>query len=122
MKLIIKTKMVKLAIVGSREFNDYEILKNNINNLDLEIECIISGGSKGADTLGEKYADEMNIPKIIYKPDWNKHGRIAGLIRNNDIINNCDYVIAFWNGISSGTLDSINKAKHLNKKLLIVKF
>jgi hypothetical protein len=66
------------------------------------------------------FADEFNIPKIIIKPDWSI-GKRAGYLRNTDIITQSDMVIALWNGRSRGTLDSINKANALNKKVFIVK-
>jgi hypothetical protein len=53
-------------------------------------------------------------------PDWAKHGRAAGPIRNKLIISDADYVIAFWDGKSTGTLSSINIAKGLNKPLTII--
>ena len=74
----------------------------------------------GADTLGERYADENKITKMIFLPDWKKHGKSAGFLRNTDIVNEAEFVIAFWNGISKGTKDSIEKAEKLNKKILII--
>ncbi len=80
------------------------------------------GGAKGADSLGEEYAKENNIPTKIFIPDWDKYGKSAGMIRNTDIVNESELIVAFWDGISSGTLDSINKAKKNNKKVLIINY
>lgn len=112
---------MNVAIIGSREFNDYKLLEKSIleiivnNNID--ITKIISGGDK----LSEIYANKYKIPIEIILPDWSI-GKSAGFIRNSDIINKCDIVIAFWNGISKGTLDSIKKAKKLNKTVFIINF
>ena len=111
---------MKLAIVGSRSFNNYNLLKDTINKYD-NIKLIISGGAIGADKLAEQYAKEYNIETKIYLPDWNKYGKKAGPIRNELIIKDCDIVIAFWDGESRGTLSSINIAKTLNKKLELIK-
>ena len=115
---------MKLAIIGSRTFNDYQLLKNEINDLvqkeKFEITHIVSGGAKGADKLGELYAFEYKIPTEIYYPDWSK-GKGAGFERNHDIIKNSDIVICFWNGESKGTLHSINLTKKYDKKCFIVK-
>ncbi len=104
---------MKIAVVGSRTFDNYELLCLELDKL--EVTEIISGGAAGADSLGEKYAVECEIPIKIFKPDWNRYGKKAGMIRNSDIVDNCDILIAFWNGHSNGTKDSINKAKIVNK-------
>ena len=81
----------------------------------------MSGGANGADKLGEKFAKDNNIETEIYLPDWNKFGKKAGYIRNKLIIENCDEVIAFWNGKSAGTKITIDIAKKLNVSLHIIK-
>lgn len=113
---------MKLAVVGSRSFNDYSLLKEildeyrSINNIDV----IISGGAIGADSLAEKYARENNIETLLFLPDWKKHGKSAGMIRNQDIIKNCDTCIAFWDGSSKGTKHSISLAEKNNKKIIVI--
>ena len=113
---------MKVGIVGTRSFDDYNLLKTilyrNINIPD--IEYIISGGAKGADTLAEQFATENNIKTIIFKPDWNKYGKSAGFKRNIDIIKESDIIFAFWNGKSKGTKHDITIAKEINKKLIII--
>jgi len=124
-RITLDKPVMKLAIVGSRTFNSYSILENYVNLLRLEypnINLIISGGAIGADKLGETYARIHNIPTTIYKPDWNKYKKAAGIYRNTDIISNSDIIIAFWDGQSKGTLDSINKAQQYNKILWIINF
>ena len=111
---------MKVAVIGSRTFNNYELLKQTLSKL--EISLLVSGGSKGADSLGEQYANANNIPTKIFLPDWNKHGKSAGMLRNTDIINEAEIVVAFWDQNSKGTLDSINKAEKLGKKLIIIPF
>lgn len=115
---------MNVAIVGSRTFNDYELVISEILKLEVPLEeiKIISGGAKGADTLGEKFADENLCEKLIIKPDWERFGRAAGMIRNKDIVECSDVVIAFWDGQSKGTKNSIDLAKKMNKKLIIVKY
>lgn len=115
---------MKLGVVGSRTFNDYNLLKDIINNINstFKIECIVSGGANGADKLGEKYAIEYNIPTEIYLPDWKKYGKKAGFIRNEDIVKNSDRIIAFWDGKSKGTKNTINLCKKYFKKCYIIKF
>lgn len=112
---------MRLSIIGSRTFNDYFLLKEILDPYTECISLVVSGGAKGADTLGEKWAKDNNIPTLIFKPDWEKYGKRAGWVRNVDIIDNCDGVLAFWDGISKGTNHSIELAKEKNKMLRIVK-
>lgn len=108
---------MKYAIIGSRTFNDYDYLKSCLK--DFDISEIISGGAKGADSMAEKYAIENDIKCTIFLPDWKLHGRGAGFMRNKLIIDNSNMVIAFWDGISKGTKNSIDIANKQNKKIYI---
>ncbi len=118
-------KILTIAIVGCRKFNDYDIFKQKIQEWQKEngtIFKIVSGGAPGADTLAERYAEESGIPKedvIVHEPDWNKYGRVAGIIRNTDIVNDCDKLIALPSKYSVGTYDSIRKAKKAGKDVTI---
>ena len=109
--------MTVIVIVGSRDFDDYELLKSEMNKI--EIKKIITGGTKGADLLAERYAHEHNIPVEVYKPDW-KVGRHAAVLRSKVIVDNAEAVIAFWNGESYGTLSTINHAKKTDKPVTII--
>lgn len=114
---------MKLAIVGGRDFKDYSLLQNTILEYLTPLEyitTIISGGAKGADTLGTDFADNYRIKKVIYLPDWEKFGKAAGFIRNQLIVDACDMVLAFWDGKSRGTQDTITKAKKAKKPTFIV--
>lgn len=109
---------MKIAIVGSRNFTNYEFAKRFLLEFIQQEDVIISGGAKGADTIAEQFADELGNEKIIYKPDWDKYGKSAGMIRNGKIVEDCDYVIAFWDNKSRGTADTIRKAQNLNKQVI----
>ncbi len=120
--------MTKLAIVGSRSFNNYELAEQLIHqiidkhHLKLSDITIVSGGAKGADKIAEDFAKKYSFETIIFKPDWVRYGKSAGMIRNKDIISNADIVIAFWDGSSKGTKNSINHAKKMKKICYVVKF
>ena len=108
----------KLLIAGSRNFNDYQLLKKLIKPEN--IECIISGCARGADTLAIKYAEEFNIPIEKYPADWNKYGRSAGYIRNKVMVDKATAVICFWDGQSKGTQHTITLTKQTNKPIKVV--
>lgn len=115
---------MNIAIIGGRDFNNYNLLKESIfKEINLnEISLIVSGGAKGADSLGERLGEEFGISTLVFKPDWSKHGRGAGFVRNKQIIENSDIVFAFWDGKSKGTKHSIDISNSLNKKIFIIKY
>lgn len=112
----------RIAIVGSRNFDDYDTLVEKVNNtlslLKKTPSQIISGGATGADNLAERYANDYNIPLKVFKPDWSKYGRSAGAIRNHEIVENSDVVIAFRVNNSPGTTITINLAS--NKGITVI--
>lgn len=113
---------IHLAIVGSRGFHRYNLLKRVVDSIrkKLNVVAIISGGAKGADSLGERYAKENKIELVRLLPDWKGRGKGAGLERNTEIVAQADYVLAFWDGESTGTNDTIIKTKNTGKKLKII--
>ena len=113
---------MKVAIIGSRDFNDYALVQKTLDPVKEKITLIVSGGAKGADSLGDKYAKENGIPTQIFIPDWETNGKSAGYIRNRDIVSNSDIVIAFWDGQSKGTQHSFKLAAELNKPIRIIKY
>jgi hypothetical protein len=115
---------MKIAIVGSRNFRNYallvEILSPYYVALPLDNLIIVSGGARGADTLGKNYAENHGLDCNIFKPDWERYGKSAGFRRNQTIVDASDIVIAFWDSESRGTADTIEKAKKAKKPTLIV--
>ena len=105
---------MRIAIVGSREFDDYEYMKEKFfeTTKDIKVSVIVSGGARGADTLAEKLADEILSEKAIFPANWKAYGKSAGFIRNGEIVNNSDMIIAFPIGKSSGTWDTIRKGQN----------
>jgi hypothetical protein len=109
-----------VAIVGSRNFNDYLLLQQVLDDFCLknQVSGFVSGGARGADKLAERYAMERKLPIEVLIPDW-KTGRSAGLARNTDIVAKADAVITFWDGVSPGTRDTIRKATKANKLVVV---
>lgn len=115
---------MKLAIVGSRTIHsnneNFSIIDKILSGGVYTISEIVSGGAEGVDTIAEMYARAYNLKMTIFKPDWKKFGRQAGFLRNSEIVNHCDKLIAFQKNESRGTADSIRKAKLEGKLLDIV--
>jgi len=116
---------MRLAIVGSRSFEEnednYILMTNAIRDIfETGIDLIISGGASGADKLGKLFAEQNNLPYKEFLPNWQERGKIAGLERNTQIVDACDILIAFWDLVSRGTKDSINKALKSGKPVIII--
>ena len=113
---------MRVIIAGGRNFDNYELLCRKVDKIlsrqeDVEI---ISGTAKGADKLGERYADEHGYKVIRFSADWNKHGKAAGFVRNEEMADYSDALIAFWDGYSKGTLHMIETAKQRGLKIRII--
>lgn len=104
-------------IAGSRNCDDYNVLLSAISSISWKPSTIISGTAKGADKLGERWATENSIPLIKMPAQWDKYGKRAGFIRNEDMAKKANALIAIWDGSSPGTKNMIELAKKY--KLLI---
>ena len=121
--------MIRVLIAGSRDFNDFELLEKAVKHYlkqyglhrqDIEV---VSGGARGADKLGEQFANKYNIKLTIFPADWNTYGKSAGYIRNEQMIKyigDTGIVFAFWDGQSRGTAHTIGLANKYNIKLHII--
>ena len=118
---------MKAAIVGSRTFNDYKKVVEFITNMkeiyELEdIDLVVSGGARGADALGAKYAKEHGIELKVFPAKWSIYGKKAGILRNVDIIENCDVCFVFWDGESHGAKHDIELCKKSKKPCFIYNY
>lgn len=112
----------RVIIAGSRDFSDYDLLKTKLDYfLSKKVAdgykiVIVSGAAKGADKLGERYAKERGYYIDSYPADWDRYGKRAGYLRNVEMANAADALIAFWDGVSKGTKHMIDIAE--SKQLL----
>lgn len=87
-----------------------------------EEDCIISGGAKGADTLARQFAYNHNVMFIEYPAKWDEFGKRAGILRNMEMVEAADEVIAFWDGESRGTEFTIKYAEEKGKALHVIRY
>ena len=116
--------VIRVVIAGCRDYENYKAAKRFIDiclsNVRKENNIVIvSGGARGADAIGERYAKENGFAVEKYPADWEKYGKSAGPIRNKQMAEISDYVICFWNEKSKGTKSMIDYAKKLNKPVKI---
>ena len=115
---------MKVIIAGGRGFNDYDLLcrkADKILSRQSEIE-IVSGAARGADKLGERYADERGYPIKRFPADWGTFGKKAGYMRNEDMAEYADALIAFWDGTSKGTKHMIDIARNNDLKVRVITY
>jgi hypothetical protein len=115
---------MKIIIAGSRNFNDYNLLKSSCDNLLTQFTNIeiVSGTARGADKLGERYAREKGYDIKEFPANWDKFGKRAGYIRNDEMAQYADWLIAFWDGTSKGTKHMIDLANKRGIKVEIVNY
>ncbi len=105
--------MYKVIIAGSRDYTNYAQLCSIVDRelAGIEEVEIVSGGARGTDALGERYAKERRCALKVFPADWDQWGRAAGPIRNEEMADYADALIAFWDGRSAGTRDMIRRAE-----------
>ena len=119
---------IRLIIAGSRDFNDYELLEKEVDSFILRVQEklgygipveIVSGGAKGADRLGERYAKDRGLPVKIFLANWDL-GRGAGYIRNEEMAKYASDCVVFILDSSKGSTHMANLAKKYNLGLKVI--
>ena len=93
-----------------------------LGDLDVHPIEIISGMADGADTLGIKYAKEHKLTMVLYPANWKKYPRMAGILRNMNMLVTATHLVAFWDGKSHGTKHMIKNAKEKGIPVWIYKY
>ena len=114
---------VRIIVAGGRDFADYAVLRDilgqHVRRHAGKRIVIISGHARGADILGERFAREMGLALEIYPADWENLGKRAGFVRNSQMVATADALVAFWDGTSRGTLDTIKKMQAQGKPVAV---
>src|ERR1700677_2668197 len=104
---------MRVLVCGGRDFTNYLLLHKELLLLYHcnKITEVIHGGARGADKMGGKWFTDRHIPERVFKANWELHGKAAGPIRNQQMLDEGkpDLVIAFPGG--NGTRDMIQRAK-----------
>lgn len=106
---------MKIAIIGSRNLR----ATNLERYLPKDTTEIVSGGARGIDTCAREYALAHGLKLTEFLPDYDRYGRRAPLVRNDEIISYSDEIVAFWDGQSRGTKYVIDHCKKVNKKVTV---
>lgn len=106
---------MRIAIIGSRN-----ITVDNIAYYLSKGDEIVSGGAKGVDSCAAAYARKNGVKLTEFLPQYERYGRAAPIIRNKEIVEYAEKIIAFWDGSSKGTLSVINYAKKMGKECEVI--
>jgi predicted Rossmann-fold nucleotide-binding protein len=133
--------MINIGIVGSRKWTDKskveEVVNKCIQKYGVENLCVISGGAIGADRLGRIVALEKGLKYIEYNPsheNWNEYSgkpkefynkpyHVKNYFERNSFIAEDSHILFAFipiNHTSNGTMDTVNKARKLNKVVFII--
>lgn len=102
---------MKTIVAGSREGIPPEAVMRAIESCPWVITQVVSGRARGVDASGEIAADALGIPVAIFPADWTTHGKAAGPIRNRQMLDYADALIAVWDGKSRGTANMVGIAR-----------
>lgn len=112
----------RIALIGSRELENKIQLRRAAKTFLLQYPNIelVSGGAKGADQIAEELAEEMGLKITIFFPNYHEHGKIAPLLRNCQIVNEADIILAIWDGKSKGTAHTLGLARQKGIPIYII--
>lgn len=122
--------MHRIIIAGSRDFNNYELVQqylgNYLSKLNKQDVEIISGTARGADKLGELFAERNGISCVKFPAQWDLYGKSAGYRRNAEMASYAadayGVLFAFWDGTSKGTNHMINLGNKMGLEVHVVKY
>ena len=106
---------MKIAVIGSRS-----IVVKDLGKYLSTAEEIVSGGAIGVDSCAAEYAKKNGVRLTVFLPEYERYGRAAPIVRNKQIVDYADEVIAFWDGKSKGTLSVIKYAEKTGKSCKVI--
>lgn len=114
---------MRIIVAGGRDFNNYEILDKVLScEINPPFDTIISGDARGADILGAEWGARHGVPIQHFPAYWDTYGKAAGFIRNAEMGEYADMLIAFWDEKSKGTAHMIKTMKMKKKPYLIFNY
>lgn len=110
---------MKTIIAGSRKHTWWKTVYEAVEQSGFDITEVVSGGAAVVDALGEQWAHTHSVPCRVFHADWTRYGRSAGPVRNQQMADYADALIAVWDGKSRGTADMIRRAELRGLKVFV---
>ncbi len=117
--------MFRVIIAGGRDFNNYALLEQTMDRLLENVQdeiVVVCGMARGADSLGEQYAQSRGYTVYYYSAKWDIYGKSAGYRRNEKMAQNADALVAFWDGQSRGTKHMIDIANRHKLNVRVIRY
>jgi len=117
----------KLIIAGGRDFSDELMFQKELTELvnsmpDTSVVSIVSGMARGADAIGASFAKQHGIQLYEFPADWHTNGKRAGYLRNEEMADFADGLLAFWDGESRGTAHMIQAMYDRKKPVSVARY
>ena len=112
---------MQLIIAGSRSFHDDQRLCQTLAPERPRITQVLTGGARGADQLGYRWAWKHQVTHQLFRADWERFGKSAGVRRNYQMAQAGDLLLAFWDGRSAGTQHMISCMQQLGKPVVVIR-
>lgn len=102
---------MRLIVAGSRTITNSSIVYDVLDALPFRPSEIVTGGAPGPDTFADLWAKNLGYPRRVFSADWDKLGKAAGPMRNQEMAEYAHGLLAFWQKRSAGTGDMIERAR-----------
>jgi len=112
---------MKLIVAGSRTFTDYQFLCQVLAPDRYRITRVLTGGARGAELLGYRWAWKHAIRHQRFRADWERFGKSAGVRRNHQMAQAGDMLVCFWDDVSTGSAHMISCMQQLGKPSVIIR-
>ena len=111
---------MRTIIAGSRTGTPEDLAQAlNACPFTYAITIVLSGTAQGIDRAGEQWARENGIPLERYPAQWTEHGKAAGLMRNAEMADRADALVAVWDGKSKVTENMISQARRKGLEVFV---
>lgn len=110
---------LRVIVAGSRSIDDFDLVAGAVQRSGFAVGAVLSGGARGVDRLGERWAMARGVPVHRYPASWEEDGHAAGLVRNEQMAAAADALIAVWDGASFGTAHMIRAARSRNLRIYV---
>lgn len=109
----------RVIVAGSREITDFETVWYAVVDSGFQIGKVVSGMARGVDRLGLQVAAVLGVGVARFPANWIQYGRSAGFIRNQQMADYADCLIAVWDGKSRGTRHMIDTMEKVKKPVFV---